>query len=101
MNARSVLNPTIPTMVKRIRGRALQERNARIFKAEPLCRICRTKGRITEAVEVDHIIALCNGGTEQVHNLQPVCEECNDLKAIAEQGQHAKDHELKGLDWIA
>lgn len=93
------MNPVSKT--PRIRGRALQQRNARILANEPLCRPCRQADRITAATEVDHIIALCNGGTEDPANLQPICETCNDLKAIRERGQRAKDHELKGLDWIA
>ena len=87
-------------MVERIRGRKLQERNARIFKREPLCRIHKAKGEIVVATEVDHIVALCNGGTEDASNLQPICKSCNELKGIAERGDTAKSHECKGLDWI-
>ena len=89
-----------PTRVPRIRGRALQERNARILRKEPLCRICLSQGRITEATEVDHITALMNGGTEEPHNLQPLCHECNELKGIRERGFTPKAHKIQGLDWI-
>jgi 5-methylcytosine-specific restriction enzyme A len=86
--------------VKRLRGYGLQKRNRRIFKAEPLCRPCKAKGKVRLAEEVDHILALMNGGTEDESNLQPVCKECNELKGIAERGDNAKSRELKGLDWI-
>lgn len=77
----------------------MQERNKRILAHEPLCRPCRKADRITAATEVDHITPLFLGGTESEDNLQPICRECNDLKAIAEQGKHAKDRNVKGLDW--
>lgn len=86
--------------VERIRGRKLQGRNARILDHEPLCRICKAAGRIAAATEVDHIVALCNGGTEDESNLQPTCKKCNELKGITERGDAAKAHELQGLDWI-
>lgn len=92
---------SLKQVVERIRGRKLQERNARIFKNEPLCRMHKAKGEAVAATEVDHIVALCNGGTEAESNLQPLCHDCNELKGIAERGDRARAYEIKGLDWIA
>lgn len=86
--------------IKRIRGRKLQERNAWILDHEPLCRICKAAGRIAAATEVDHIVALALGGTEDPDNLQPVCATCNDEKAAAEVRQLAKMNQYPGIDWI-
>lgn len=93
------MNPSKQT-VERIRGTTRKNRNARIFRREPLCRPCRAAGRVTVATQVDHIVALANGGTEHDSNLQPICEDCNELKGIRERGHTPKDSELKGLDWI-
>jgi hypothetical protein len=35
------------------------------------------KGRLTPATEVDHIIALANGGTHDRSNLQSLCSACH------------------------
>jgi 5-methylcytosine-specific restriction endonuclease McrA len=75
--------------VKRLSGRALQERNARILRRDPLCRMCLASGRVAEAEQVDHIKPLEHGGSEQDSNLQGLCVECHEIKSLAERG-HAE-----------
>ena len=45
---------------------------AAFLNAHPLCVICLAKGRVAPATELDHIIALMHGGTEQ-DNYQALC----------------------------
>jgi len=52
---------------------------------QSLCRVhgqrcvkCGSVGRLT----VDHVLPLSQGGTNDIHNLQPLCRSCNSLKGI-------------------
>jgi 5-methylcytosine-specific restriction protein A len=76
--------------VERIRGRALQRIRARHFAAHPLCVMCEAKGIITLATELDHIIALTNGGTNDDDNLQGLCAPCHEIKTIADLGNRPR-----------
>lgn len=67
--------------------------NARVLSANPLCVMCQAKGRVTIATEVDHIIALTNGGTEDPHddsNRQGLCGPCHVEKTNADLGYTPK-----------
>lgn len=74
---------------------------ARVLRAEPLCRACLSKGRPVEAVEVDHIVPLSEGGTNRLGtllnvttplgivqqwtgNLQPLCKKHHSAKTMSE-----------------
>lgn len=59
------------TADQRLRGRALQARNEKI-KTRDGWR-CKSCGRITDQLEVDHIVPLAHGGTEDDSNLQALC----------------------------
>lgn len=69
---------------KRKRGRAGQRERARILAEEPLCRICEAAGRVSESKEVDHIVPLSLGGTEDRSNKQGLCKPCHRAKTAAE-----------------
>lgn len=51
----------------RLGGRTRQRRNARVLAASTVCHLCGHEG----ADEVDHVIALANGGSEDLSNLRP------------------------------
>ena len=70
----------------RLRGRKLQERNARLARKDPLCVRCKAKGRIRPATEWDHIIPLCKGGADHESNLQGLCEDCHKDKTREDMG---------------
>jgi 5-methylcytosine-specific restriction protein A len=74
--------------VQRIRGYTLQKRNARLMRREPLCRPCRKLKRYTAATQIDHIVPLSRGGTEDEGNLQPICDDCHDKKTIIDLNLH-------------
>lgn len=71
---------------ERIRGRKLQRIRNAVLSREPLCRACHAKGRYTPAAELDHIIPLHAGGTNDVSNLQPLCRECHQAKTARDMG---------------
>jgi 5-methylcytosine-specific restriction protein A len=49
--------------------------------------MCEAKGRITPARELDHIIALVNGGTNDEDNFQGLCRPCHVEKTAADLGR--------------
>jgi 5-methylcytosine-specific restriction protein A len=75
--------------VNRIRGRKLQEIRKRHFEQFPLCVDCQKQGRITIATELDHIIALTNGGHD--FDVDPsqkcgLCHDCHEAKTAKDMG---------------
>lgn len=62
---------------------------------EPLCRACHAAGRSTVAEEIDHIVPLFKGGTDDFANLQPLCKSCHADKS--RQDGSAEKPEI-GLD---
>lgn len=75
------------------RGYGQQHVNQRaaLLAAEPLCRMCREKGRVTPATIADHIVPLAQGGAAyDMANLQPVCADCHQDKTNADNGRRVK-----------
>ena len=73
-------------MIERIRGRKLQAIRHAHLSAYPLCVACTSKDRATPATQVDHIIALVNGGTETAENRQSLCDDCHRDKTATDMG---------------
>jgi 5-methylcytosine-specific restriction protein A len=87
-------------MTDRIRGRRLQAIREAHLNAEPSCVMCEAKGRPTAAAEVDHIIALCNGGTDTADNRQSLCVACHRDKTAIDRGWTVK-HSIGADGWPA
>lgn len=74
----------------RLRGRkAVAQRERRLY-AEPLCRHCAAKGRVTPSTVPDHIIPLHKGGTDEDSNIQCLCEACHRDKTNIDMGYRSK-----------
>lgn len=71
---------TITTQTQRITGSKLQRMRRELFAEQPLCVRCLAKGRVSEATERDHIVALANGGHDCRENVQGLCAACHRLK---------------------
>ena len=48
------------------------------------CYTCRSCGVVTDAPEVDHIINVAQGGTDDESNLQTLCASCHKKKTARE-----------------
>ena len=58
---------------------------------DPLCEVCLEKDKFTEAVEVDHIIPLEQGGAPfDDDNLQSICKRCHGAKTGKENSERMK-----------
>lgn len=69
---------TTVSETKRTRGRAWMTKRERILKRDSgLCQACKAAGRLKLAFEVDHIVELADGGTDDDTNLQSLCVECH------------------------
>lgn len=67
-----------------MRGSGLQGRRARWFTLHPLCVACDKLGRVSAALELDHVIPLWEGGPDADSNLQGLCIPCHAAKTAAE-----------------
>ena len=57
----------------------------------PICQICEKNDKIVEAVQVDHIIPLEQGGAAfDRDNLQSLCFRCHVIKSAEENRQRLK-----------
>lgn len=70
---------------QRKRGRAGQRDRAQVLSEEPLCRKCLEAGKTVASEEVDHIVPLSEGGTDDRANKQGLCEPCHAAKSAAER----------------
>lgn len=59
-----------------------------VLRARPLCAdpFGVHGGRVVLATEVDHIVPLSAGGTNEMSNLQPLCKACHSRKTALEDG---------------
>jgi 5-methylcytosine-specific restriction protein A len=73
-----------PEAIARTRGRVWMRIRRRQLRDEPLCRVCKERGLVVAADEVDHIIPLERGGTDHPSNLQSLCTPDHRAKTNAE-----------------
>ena len=63
-------------------GRPWRRKRDEIFKRDKFtCQVC---DRIGGELELDHIINVARGGTDDNHNLQTICKACHIPKTHAE-----------------
>lgn len=75
-------------MLERLKGRAGEQQRTRIRKRD--CYQCRICFRATRVGEIDHIIALVNGGTNEDSNLWLLCSLCHRDKTYIDLGYRLK-----------
>jgi 5-methylcytosine-specific restriction endonuclease McrA len=83
---------------QRVRGRKLQAIRAAHFRAYPLCVRCEAKGQARIATELDHIVALDNGGTDTDDNRQGLCADCHLEKTAEDLGYRHRPRVMIGAD---
>jgi 5-methylcytosine-specific restriction protein A len=75
---------------ERIRGRALQRIRQRLWLASPRCARCKVLTMYPGGFQLDHIIALANGGTNDDGNMQVLCDPCHEIKTNEDLGYTPK-----------
>jgi 5-methylcytosine-specific restriction protein A len=65
---------------------------ARVWKRNPICVRCGLPTNdSTRKPEFDHIVALCNGGSNRESNLQIMCRGCHRVKTYTDVAVKASD----------
>lgn len=65
---------------KRARGRAGAEQRKRRLEAEPLCRDCLEAGVTRYSEEIDHIVRIAFGGSDNDDNIRALCKPCHEKR---------------------
>lgn len=77
-------------------------RNLRAAKlaADPMCEVCRTRGRLIPASHVDHVQAIAAGGPPfpALDRLMAMCASCHSIKTDALDRAGGKGVAFKGCD---
>jgi 5-methylcytosine-specific restriction protein A len=77
------------TQTKRIMGRARQAIRRRHLQQEPLCVLCKKRGWIAAATQIDHVIPLWDGGLDDDSNRQGLCDDCHAKKTSDESARRS------------
>lgn len=77
---------TKPTPTPRDKTAAAARRRLRHLRENPLCVECLKLGRTRVAVELDHVVPLHKGGSNDDDNLQGLCRPCHSAKSAQERG---------------
>lgn len=82
--------------IDRLRGRKLQEIRRRKQRENPLCEECLAMGQIVPWTELDHIVPLEKGGTNDYANLQGLCVAHHQEKTAQDRGYTRKKSDKWG-----
>lgn len=74
------LAPAPTRSERRITGRQLQARRLRIWAQDPHCADCRQLVDYPDGFELDHEVALVNGGADTDDNCRVRCHACHEAK---------------------
>ncbi len=56
------------------------------LRREPLCRMCKARGHVRQATEVDHVVRISEGGDPwDQANLQSLCHDCHSSKTASDK----------------
>lgn len=83
------------------RGSMTPQRALRIFQAhDGKCHICKRKIGAGESWEVEHVVPLCGGGTDDDANLAPACPWCHSEKTSEDVSQAAKGKRMAAKAFV-
>ncbi len=82
---------------KRTRGDAWMAIRRRVMARDcGMCQQCKRAGRLTLGDEVDHIVSLAAGGSDDLANLELLCHDCHAAKTREDMGH--KPRPMIGMD---
>lgn len=75
-------------VARKLTGRPWRRLREQVLQRDSyLCQRCLALGRYQEASEVDHIIPVAKGGSDQLSNLAAICTPCHKAKTAGEGGR--------------
>tara|TARA_R100001594_G_scaffold94682_2_gene128958 strand:+ start:19739 stop:20089 length:351 start_codon:yes stop_codon:yes gene_type:complete len=75
-----------PDMIAFYNSKAWRSLRRYKIQLNPVCEECERKGLIEPGKEIDHIIAIKDGGSRlSLHNLQTLCRGCHSSKSAKER----------------
>lgn len=77
-------------MGERVRGSKGQALRKRRLINEPLCRMCKSNGKVRSSTVPDHILPLALGGDDVDSNIRCLCAECHRQVTAEQFGYSAK-----------
>lgn len=81
------LQPASTASEQRMTGRRLQERRLRVWSKDPHCVDCGNLTRYPDGFELDHEVALVNGGADTEENSRVRCLPCHAAKTRRDMQQ--------------
>lgn len=77
---------------QRMAGRALQARRLRLWAADPHCVDCQELTSYPHGFELDHEVALVNGGKDTDENCRVRCLACHEAKTKRDMAEAGRAH---------
>jgi 5-methylcytosine-specific restriction endonuclease McrA len=65
----------------------------RFLEHGPFCHYCNTRLTLLDAVK-EHLVPICRGGADEMSNIVPACDECNQMKAWRTADEFFRDRPM-------